>query len=642
MKNEKKLLRNLKIDFWGELWKDLILNFLKRSYGLTLYSPHILIEEIIIEIEENQFRNKDNKAFFYTKLSEFLEHDEVVNSHLKSEFNLLRQTFSQDRPKYILSLCHKIDSIFKNGKYFESTLALIKKTVLDDSEIESDFIKRINYYSQNLIVEFIQKGYNLEDIKSFLDNVFDDYRIEKKYIHTNFPHDISSKNYLNSDDIMINPEEYYQKIQTHMDSLDDSKRIDSLKWYFNKKTEKVKYIFVVKGIKGNIEKKIAGVTFYNPDFKKFATKDDSTIGFENLQRHESRNEKFIQACVEINHLLPKSSAKKAISKIENALDILSCYLRFNTEVKLDDNKYITVDKNGWRKFASMGKDSTDPVRNYRDVLNLEDEHVSSTVDNLNKYKCLFEQKHETESTLKIKNAIHWNRKGESSNKDEDKMLNYWIAIENLFNKSQDINHNIFSKSNKKTFHLIQEILSSHQVFRYVYDYGWELHKYCEQKYSGFNSNTKIPKRLIEKAQLSSEIGKTIYLNKFIAQLPELRKYETDIFILEKIDLVIKFYNDSSYAKKLVLEHIKQVRNDVLMIYRFRNLIVHNAHFDHTLLPYLVWKMKLYCGDIIREFVRHNSSGKELDEMILNIHIEKEKLLMDFDNNDVDLFSIEIN
>ena len=43
-----------KIEFWQELWENLISNFLKKSYGLVIYNPHILIDDIISEIEENK------------------------------------------------------------------------------------------------------------------------------------------------------------------------------------------------------------------------------------------------------------------------------------------------------------------------------------------------------------------------------------------------------------------------------------------------------------------------------------------------------------------------------------------------------------------------------------------------------------
>lgn len=149
----------IKIKFWIELWEDLIKNFLKRSFGLTLYSPHILIEDIIVEIEENQFRNKENKKYFYSKLSHFLKNDEVIQNNFKSEFTLLRKDFNSDKTNYILALSKKINGSFKKGIYFKKTLALTEEILLQDKELDIEFVNKINYYSQSLIVELITKSF---------------------------------------------------------------------------------------------------------------------------------------------------------------------------------------------------------------------------------------------------------------------------------------------------------------------------------------------------------------------------------------------------------------------------------------------------------------------------------------------------
>lgn len=165
-----------KVEFWNETWEDLIKNFLKKSFGLDLYSPSILIDDIITEIEENQFRNSDNKKFFYKKLSYYLENDEVIKKELLSEFILLRKSFHQNRQKYILSVCYKIREKFEQGVYFNKTLELINNIIHKEQEIDLRFVKNINYYSQSLITEFVKKEYVLEDIKKFLDHVFGGYR----------------------------------------------------------------------------------------------------------------------------------------------------------------------------------------------------------------------------------------------------------------------------------------------------------------------------------------------------------------------------------------------------------------------------------------------------------------------------------
>lgn len=621
-----------KIKFWNELWEDLIQNFLKKSYGLTLYSPHILIEDIIVEIEENQFKNKENKKYFYSKLNEYLENDEVIKTQLKSEFILLRKNFNSEKTNYILALCKKINESFKKGIYFRKTLLLAEKILLEDSELDINFVNQINYHSQSMIVELIRKSFDLEDIKKFLINIFDNYYYQEESLITNFPYNLNYEKFKDTDG-KINYNEANEKVKEILDNLTLADRIRKLSYYYNKKTKKVKYIFFIKGIKGEIEKNIFGVTFYNLNIKQFV-KDDRMIDSEDLQRHYG-NDKYIQAAVDIDHLLPKSSLKLAKSKIENALDILACYFNFNTEVTLNESNFIIIDNDGRIIYSSFGRGKDDKFMNYHDALNFNE--LESHIDDLREYAFLWNEINNIETISKIKNALHWYRKGEQSHKDADKMLNYWIAIENLFNSKEDIKADIFNDSNKSKFNLIQEIIADEQVFKFVYEYGWELYYYFRNKADNFMRKTNIPENLIKQGQLKPDIGTTIYLEKFIKVLPELKKYETNLFILDKIDSVISFYSDSNFTKSEILNHIEQVKNDVLMIYRFRNLIVHNAHFDNTLLPYFVWKTRSYCGGILRKFISSYKENIKLSEIIFNIYIEKEKFILDFEKGNINLF-----
>lgn len=621
-----------KIKFWIELWEDLINDFLKRSYGLTLYSPHILIEDIIVEIEENQFRNKENKKYFYFSLSDFLKNDDVIQNHFKSEFNLLRRDFNSDKTNYILTLCKQINQTFKKGVYFQKTLELTKEILLDDSEIDINFVKKINYYSQSLIVELIRKSYSLEDVKKFLKNIFDGYHYRDDRIITNYPHQVNYLDYKQENE-GIDYKKAGQEVKCIIDNLSYDERIKKLSFYYNKQTEKVKYIFSIKGIIGEIDKTIFNVNFYNINNKRFL-EQKKIIDSEDLQWHLNEN-KYIQAAVDVDYLLPESSLKYAKSKIENALDILSCYFNINSNVRLNESNFIIINKDNRLIYSSSKKRDGDSFLSYNDAFNLNE--FERHIDNLEEFSFLWKSDSNSTTVSKIKNALHWYRKGEQSNKEADKMLNYWISIENLFNAKEDIKKDIFSDSNKTKFNLIQEIVACDQVFKFVYEYGWELYYYFNNKLRNLFEKTEIPENLIELGQLNPKIGTDIYLENFIKILPQLKDYEKNLFIIDKINSVIKFYSESSFTKSEILNHIEQVRNDMLMIYRFRNLIVHNAHFDNTLLPYYVWKTKSYCGGILRKFINKYQENHKIGDIIFEIFIEKEKFLQDLEIGKVDLF-----
>ena len=79
-------------------------------------------------------------------------------------------------------------------------------------------------------------------------------------------------------------------------------------------------------------------------------------------------------------------------------------------------------------------------------------------------------------------------------------------------------------------------------------------------------------------------------------------------IREKIEDTLGFYADTTFAKKLIESYLKEIKNDVLLLYRYRNKIVHNAHYDNTILPYYVEKIRRYAGDLLRTVIERYSGN----------------------------------
>lgn len=624
-----------RIDFWRDFWSDLIDNFLKKSFGLTLYNPHILIDNIITEIEENGLKNPDNKKLFYSKLSEYLSIDPVINKRIKSKFQLLRRTLNSERIGYSLELCKEIKGLFKDGLYFDTALDQLINLLNTDKEVDLEFVNSVNYLSQGIIVEFIKKTYDLEDIKKFIINIFDNYTIvHDSILSTTFPHGIDPENY-NDDNGEFKREEFNKTVIDIITNLSANERINKLAYYYHKEKIKAYYIFQVEGLKGEIDKTIGSVTFYSLNKRQFITQKKD-FDFEDTQRYNG-TKKYIQAAVEVDFLMPKSSKREAISKLENSLDILTFYFNTKTNLYINDSYFAVADTKGNLIFTSASRDKRDSAMKHIESLDLKE--IEKHLSDLEEYSFLWDNSgNHASSLLKIINALHWYRKAEDSIKYEDKLLNYWISIENLFNLEKDIKLDILNDKNKSKFHLIQETIVSHQILSFVYDYGWELYYYYYPIVNNpFIKEKAFPQDLIMKVQLKPAIGEKVYLKNFIINLDEILSYEKNLFIIDKIKTVKEFYNNSSKTKKVIEDQIQDIKDDILMGYRFRNLVVHNAHFDDTILPYYVWKLRSYSGKLIRRLISDFKNNIDTPEIIIRLHIDKEEFLCDLDNGIVNLF-----
>lgn len=624
---------NDKIEYWRDFWQNLIENFLKKSYGLNLYNPHILLEDIIIEIEENNFGNGDNRKYFQDKLNEYFENDIVLKKLFHSDFKYLRQILNDpSKNNLIYQICKNILQKFKNGLYFSENINNLTTILLDLTPLDEN-LKSINLYTENIIIEFIKKGYSLKDIHKFISKIYDGYKYmdtgKEIILVTDFPHNISYLDF--QEEGILNRAKFNLEISKLIDNIKPEQRIKSLKFFYEKKVSEAYYIFVVEGLRGANGFNIGDVEFYCPTKKRFAKEDE----FNDEILQDDKDNIYYQAAVKVNYISSESSLPTAISTLQNTIDLLHTFYNTKVEIQINSSKYVVIQEGKIisTSWSNEGKDF------FKFHQSLFADRLTKSLNELDKFKFLFSNSENNKTTSRLLNAIHWYSKAENSNKPEDKLLNYWISIENIINsESNKIQNDIITKNNKKIA-LIQSIVSSSYIFNYLYDFGWEYYNY----YSHIVRNKHLkkidlPEKLIEKANLILKEGDTIYLEKFIDSLSEIKEYETNIFLIEKIENLITFYNNNEYASSIIKKQIKKIEDDLLMTYRYRNLIVHNAHFDNALLPYYIWKIREYAGNFIRRIIYdYEKTKNDLGSLLINIFIEKEKLLIDLKDNKAVLF-----
>lgn len=607
-----------KIQYWKDLWHDSIKNFLKRSFGLELLTPHVLIDNIILEIEEDSLQNQKNKQFFYRTINQFLEKDEVIKSQFKNDFILLRRIFNSERNGYILTICQSIQSKFRNGKYFDGSLEKISELLFSGTLVDSIFLHNLNYYSQSVIVELLLKSYTLEEIDKFSGYIFSQVEsLDDGRYYTHFPHTTDIDKYKDSIG-NIDWKSFGKDLTQELESLDFKKRIKALGSYYYEKKEEAYYIFVIEGLRGNQVIKIGDVTFYSPDQKRFINKGEDYIKeYEVLQPLETK-EKYMQAAVKVKFLTYQSSLSDAVDKVENCIDLVYGFFGLKTKIKVLDHKYIVV-KNSKYLGSSFNTSDEDRVMKFHDSFDVD--FNKKLFSGLKKHSKILDI--DTKATKKIRNALHWIRKGDSAKNDDDKLVFYWIALENLFANKPEIKKDILGDRNASKFDLIKEVLGANQLIKYVYEYGWDLFHYYQNIEDQIFGQSKFPQELAEKANLKTT-GKRVYLKKFIKHLPELKKYEDNPYLTDKIDSLISFYKGSNNTIKTLEKKKTSIEDDVTMIYRFRNLIVHSATFDNTLLPYYAWKISTYSKNLIRQIIWDFEKDQEIEEILTRIFLKKEK------------------
>jgi len=209
------------------------------------------------------------------------------------------------------------------------------------------------------------------------------------------------------------------------------------------------------------------------------------------------------------------------------------------------------------------------------------------------------------------------------------LLWYWICIENLFTKEfgNVSNWLLESKVHETPFKISLEILPRMRTIYLAYHIGWNVYNKVNSVVSKImrlpNDSLKLPQSLLEKANLLREHGKKIYLANFIKALPEIKKYIKSELLLDQINDISMFYSEKEYTVKMLDEKIKNAKSEVVMLYRMRNKIVHNANYDNFLLPYFLSSANQFAGDLLNRVLElyYKEGILRLEEIMLRIFSE---------------------
>ena len=646
----KKKEINEKIKYWLDIWEDLITNFSSNSFGLILINPQLIISDIIDEVEFNQIKDRKIKEYFLYQISEIIKNDETIKKYFITEFKLIIKYLSNENSFLIRQVCKKIFEIFKNGKYFDKTYQILKK-ILMNSKWENGEEEKIRYFSQVIIIEFLLKGYSSDTIKYFPNNIFDKYTIDNldnniQIIHTKFPHGIEYKDYKNEEGFN-DDKSYNTAVASLIDSLTIENRLDAILDYFKVEPKNRFFIFQLEGLKSTFKDlELGDVTIYDPRIHSMIKS-----GYEKNQDCFNRDisKQYLNACVKIKSLDDEKSKDLAVELIEKVFDVLRLYRpKYKSDFKVISASYIILDENYSDVGMQQGRNKENPELEYYFFLDLHDEiklrKESDVHKYFNKYCTIVHKAYEDLNSIekKIMYSMHWYRKGNESNINEDKLLNYWIAFENIFSKDfeyEEIDNKI------KLFSIIKENFPPIGILESILNILEETYLYIKELYFAHRKLLIIPEKVVEASKIDPPTGSTINLKDFLDNIPSLIDVINYKVIKEKLIFIKKLYSDNNFLKKYIKQNEKNIKNDLLLIYRLRNKIVHKAHYDNRILPYYVKKIEKYSRILLIEVNEKYIKNQKLNlkEIILSSHIKIEMLENKIKNNlHIDLFNELIN
>lgn len=593
------------LKFWLRYWDESVSEFSKLDkFDLHLDNPHFLIEDVLSEIEYNGFKNSDNRQYFKSTLGKCLKNDIAFASICRTQCALALKDWDSS-PIYIRSLCQEMLQCI-NGKYVE---AIIDKLIeiVDGSESLTPPVKRlICKYSDLLISELLAQGISAKDISSFIKE--DEAAIDAAgnvIVAGDSFHEFHR-------DSFSTEEEYHKAIETYLNNRNANEYLGNLRKQYLKDSKEGFVLLRIKGVKGKTNFTFQGVHFYSVDSVTYIK--DSHV-FSDIEKPQEDFE-FINIAVPVEYKYFNSSLDYALSKATEVLDFLSLDLDVTKKISID-RKDICLVINGYTCGSTHDRTadpSFDELMNRIesiDLSNIQEEISGITLKSHN---------HIAENDLrKISNAVHWYNKAKTAERDEDTLLYSWIALESLLKTNSNVQEAIIPEHGKRTtLSIIQEICSGVMLHNKFYTYAFNYYSYIIRNTTHYDNYFDIPSDIIKKANLYRKERGTMIISYFFKHLNEIKDNVNSEILKYELDELEEFYSSVDKQK----EYISEIKNDLLLIYRLRNLISHNATYSRTQTKLYGYKARILCGNLIQA-VRHHCQKYSIsvDDALVRLHTD---------------------
>lgn len=619
---------NEKVRYWVDMWELLIENLNDPSLGLVFMNPHLLVRHIIDEIVFNNFQNPENRAYFKRQLEYFTEADPATKKLFATDLSLIRREFGGLRLSYLLQLCRNVDIAYSKSNYIDELFVLLR-TQLRNATWNPGNEEMIRTISECMIVELVLIGYSLESIRAFPANTFD--RSTGFAFHRMSTSSIKQNDFI--EDGIMNVAAYREAIKTEVDNLTVEDRLDTFAQCFHPKKNECYFIYQIEGLKGEtLDFTVANVNFYSPKMKRYIK---SVPGYTN-ELSDSSDELFgtevetcfVNAAVRLHEFDAASSEQYAVEQIERSLDLFRTFVSAELPFKVAANKYIRVSLNG--EFWGNGERGIgDYDQKHKHFLSLDlgilsSQFTENFLDSASEK--LFGDKLLDSAGLRLAHSLHWFRKAEETQTSEDRLLNYWIVLENMVSvQKSDRNVLLPEKEKESKFALIREIVPPLEACIYLSSAASNLYHLLRTLLSTRTNGRPhlvLPDILLQEADLAAPRGSSIDMTKFLSQLGAVARAIPRKVIKDEVLRVQKLYSDTSWAKSDIDNRLRVMKEELLMLYRLRNRIVHNAHYDNSILPLWIEKARRYAGNTLRKVLDDLFEGREpdIESSLLRYHV----------------------
>lgn len=210
--------------------------------------------------------------------------------------------------------------------------------------------------------------------------------------------------------------------------------------------------------------------------------------------------------------------------------------------------------------------------------------------------------------IQIQNSMHWLYKANQSEKNEDILLFSWFSLESLL-KIDDASRQMIvikGKNLKGVLSVIQEIVCYIMLKHTFHNKIWDVYEKQIYFYKNHDNYYDVPENIAHSAAIDLEEGEKYRIKDFFEHLNVLLHSLNDEIEKDKLKEVYEFYSGIDSINK----YFDSLKNDLLMIYRLRNLMVHNAMIQSIGLDNYAKKINYIACVVLRHFLTYFKNHPE--------------------------------
>ena len=615
------------LSYWQHYWSHCLEKLAdKDNVSFKMLGPRMLMQDIIDEIEGHGLSNPDNIDYFKRQIGELDKKDEVFRylCHPMVACLLQRLGGKTNRDSSIL-LCKKILNRLAVKRYFTLLVDWLAEAIDNTAESNYESRKKINEITHLVISEFIAEGFVPDEIKRYATDI-PGVAIAEGGVVLVAPTEFDS---LKAADFE-SEEEYYKAVYERIKNRNAHQSLEVLKYYYYITPREAFFIVRLNGLKGQIDDHIGDINIYSPKVKRYIKDGHSLSKVEEVT--EDRDS--VNAAIPIDFTSIEQAKVYARAKLEEVLDIMTLTYRTQAPITIATNRYSVV-ADGEEISMSVSVKGNDPQLFDRDEMMRYFDALDLTELEGDGFKFLTD-KHEVvemgQGVLRrrLKNAARWYSKAIAADKEVDVLLYSWFAIEGLLKVGNQTQTEMADKNKDvNSLNVIQEFVTSIICKSYFQSYLRETYRiflYHTNLNGMYNNYYDLKDDVIDKAGLNLKAGDHYKDGAFLSAVTDLTACINDDIVRDELAEMQAFYQSDEGIKAKAI-HIK---DDLLMIYRLRNMIVHNAALSSVNISFYAREAIYIAQRVIRYVIDHIGGNKTIEEIVLGAKLDYQVFMQNFD------------